>query len=83
MWKNLSPEAAANILEYLIYVKGKGHILERLRLLMDDEEDNEEGKRIDLIYVHFHDEFPQSDYNLLIDYLDWMQNTLLKEMQDE
>ena len=76
----MTPELMASVLEVKIKHDGKWHIVERLRLLLGDI--SEEEKRIDLIFVMYNDEFGESDRDLLLQYVDWMENTLLKEMAD-
>lgn len=74
----MNPELFAQVIETKIKHDGKWHIIERLRLLLGDT--NEEEKRIDLIFVMFNETFGESDRELLEQYVDWMENELLKEM---
>lgn len=48
---------------------GKMPVLDRLRALWGDEQVTDEERRVDLMFVHHFNEFPDSDEGLLMMYI--------------
>jgi hypothetical protein len=54
---------------------GKLPILDRIRTMLAADDESDEERRIDLIFVHMHDEFPTDDNELLYMYMNWVDAT--------
>lgn len=58
-----------------IQATGKGEVLDRIRRLVSGEDDSDEEKRLDVIFVYRHDEFPEDDNELRRMYIAWIDRT--------
>jgi hypothetical protein len=58
-----------------IEAAGKSPILDRLRDMFDDDDVSDEERRLDVLFVWRHSEFPEDDGALAHMYFEWTDRT--------